>query len=364
MSSVETSAAQGDIVSVYPKIVGTFVLMRIVCWTILILEMCKVDMHGIDSAIVETSSAMEICYCQLMFYGTLHYGLISSARLENICRVAFFLDGTALLVKGFTVFSADTVEDLIAGMNATAMGVAQDMSSSIQGGIIWFGAMAIYSMWVGVQMLAVSRVRIFDYVPRERLAAFSDRNTKIYAVSLAIQVLIGGALVVYACVNDESPEAEVRFSKTIVAVTQLSFAIGQAYTFKMLIFDTCGQTIRGWLRGEPGMDGRRNPIHKAVAVTLTFLWMIVVVLATIFALIANSTTDGFEYQTLAMGTMQLHNAFQFSAWAVFCHDMGMNRTHLFKGLEKGEERFKIWRDALPNKATSTEGGKQNKVVPL
>ena len=39
-------------------------------------------------------------------------------------------------------------------------------------------------------------------------------------------------------------------------------------------------------------------------------------------------------------------------------------NELISRASERELRFKIWRDALPNKATSTEGGKQNKVVPL
>ena len=127
---------KGDIVSTYPRIVGTFVLLRLVCWTILILEMADVDMgSGISMAIVETSSAMEIVYCQLMFYGTLHFGLLSSERLEWICRVAFLLMAP-LLIKGFTVHSSVTAG---AGGRAERYrpGEPVDMSGSIRTGIIW-----------------------------------------------------------------------------------------------------------------------------------------------------------------------------------------------------------------------------------
>ena len=167
---------------------------------------------------------------------------------------------------------------------------------------------------------------------------------RIYVACLALQLLLGGYLVLYSVLTDDSPEQQIRFTMTTVAVTQFSFGFGQAYTFKMLIFDTCGQTIGGFLRGEPAMDGRHNRKHKWAAVLLTLSWLLVVTLAVPMAWAAKSTTNGFEYQIFSMRQLQLHVVFQFSAWAVFCHDMGMNRAHLCS-VVKGEQQLAMWRAA-------------------
>ena len=44
-------------------------------------------------------------------------------------------------------------------------------------------------MWIGVQMLAVSRIRILSTV-HPASAAFSDKNTRIYVACLALQLLL------------------------------------------------------------------------------------------------------------------------------------------------------------------------------
>ena len=341
LATATPAAPAGDILSIYPKVVATFVVMRLTCWIVLFLEVSGV-VGPVGYAIVQAGSAMEITYCQLMFFGTLHRGLVSSNRLEWICRVTFVVDGVALLVRGFTVFRPDTVVELLQAENATANGLAVDMAGSIQGGIIWFVAMALFSMWIGVQLLAVSRIRIHSHT--ESLSDFSTRNTRIYCAALVVQLLLGVLLVVYTLSNDATPEQKVRARKTVNAVVSFSMAIGQAYTFKMFIFNSGGQTISGYLRGDVGANGRKGTIHKTVAIVLTLCWFGVVTLGAIFALAATSTTDGFEYQTLAMDTLQLQIVFQFSPWAVFCHDMGMNRTHLCN-VAKGEERFAQFRDA-------------------
>ena len=81
-------AVPRDIVAAYPQLVGPFALFNIMGWTFCLLEVWGA-VGGIGYTIMDGTYPIDIAFCQLMFWGTLHYGPIPDGRLALICRVAF-----------------------------------------------------------------------------------------------------------------------------------------------------------------------------------------------------------------------------------------------------------------------------------
>jgi len=335
--------AGGDIVSYYPKLVGFFVLLQLIGWSCTLIE----SFGGLDNSLVlfvfgDMTFALDISMCQVMFYGTLHRGPVSDDRLKWVCRVAFVVDGFCYLARAFTSFRPRSVADFFALRNATALGAMPDIDvmlrSGMQAGVIYFVALAFFSNIVGVAFLSVSRLRVVEWMPRSALPAFSDLGTRVYLSLIGVQLLLVVAMVAYALGADPNDaEQVVRVTKTTDAAKNWSTAIGQVYAFYTLIFLTTGQTARGLLRCESGKNGRKWAIHKAAAIAITILWQVLCLLFFVLALVAGSTTDGFAFNDLAMGQLNLHNLTQFTVWFIVMHDFEFNTTHL-RSVDRGETR--------------------------
>ena len=88
VASESVAAAQGDIVSMYPHLVGPFAVFQIIGWAFSLLEVAG-SVGPIGFTIMESTYPVDIAFCQLMFWGTLHFGPISDGRLSMLCRLAF-----------------------------------------------------------------------------------------------------------------------------------------------------------------------------------------------------------------------------------------------------------------------------------
>lgn len=347
MASKDASTANGDIVSMYPKVVGFFVFLQLCGWVCTLFEVGNPSDSLVAFTTGEMLFALDISLCQVMFYGTLHNGPVSDERLKWICRVAFVVDGVVLLVRGLRVFRPTSVANYELGLNMTLQGLPLDFelafSSGLKNGTIYFLALAGFSNILGVAFLSVSRLRIVEWTPKSELRALAETAMKAFALTIGVQVLLGAAMVIHVASLDRTDaEQIVRATKLTEACKNFSTAAGQITGYYFIIFGSCGQTISGFLKGEVARNGRKGTWHKVVAIAIFFAWQTLCLVFVLLALLAESTTRGFDFNDLAMGTLSMHNGTQFTIWFVCMHDFEFTTTHM-RSMEKGEARVAAYR---------------------
>ena len=96
MAATKTSASdapakkRGDIVSEYLYLVIPFACVQAASWTLSLLQTFGI-MGRTAWAASDAMTPIDISFCQMMFWGTLHYGPISDSRLQIVCRMAFLV---------------------------------------------------------------------------------------------------------------------------------------------------------------------------------------------------------------------------------------------------------------------------------
>ena len=230
----EAKPKEKDIVNTYPKLVGSFVALQVVTWVLALLEAAGV-LGVIADALNTQCGVIDVNLCLMMFFGTLHHGMLSDKRLAIVCRVAFCVDAACYFLRYAFVFRPAT---LILAMNVSVTAevpTAAVITGYVNGGI-WLFIMVVIVAWLGIRMLELGRRRLFEH---GSLAAFSDRFLRVSLGLLGLQL----AFMVYVLiVSATAVTAEERFYAQQVVDKSFNFTsvIAQLYGFKVMIFDGSG----------------------------------------------------------------------------------------------------------------------------
>lgn len=227
-----------DVVSEYPKLVGSFIILQCFCWAVAILEAARA-MGPIANVLGTEGASFDIAICNMMFFGTLHKGLISDKRLAWVCRIAFLVDGVILFMTYSTIFRPSTLEE---ALNYTATGEVVSMLSGFINASVWLFMMAFVSAWIGIRMLELARRRLFEQAAQSP-GEFSDRFVRVYVALIAVQLVVSTTVTVVAALV-RTTEAQFRMSQVVGPSFNFNIMLGQVYGFKCMTFDATGQTLR------------------------------------------------------------------------------------------------------------------------
>jgi hypothetical protein len=273
---------KGDIISTYPKMVSSYVVIQLVSYVCSLLSTFGVR-GATATAVAAHLAPVETTLCQMMFMTTMHNGPVSDGRLINVCRVGFLIDGIVLFVGSATVFRPESVADAVAAVNLTAIGGTPNNTSGLIGGIIWFIALGVIPGWLGVNMLTLIRRRLLE---RPGLGAFCDQATRAFLCLMVVQVVVSISTLVPLALAT-GVEAEIRGRKIVGCASNVNFMIPLLFGMKLAFFDTTGTTVAHWLTCGPT---RRIPTSLNVGVSMVILHFLITVIPFVLLLGAASTT--------------------------------------------------------------------------
>lgn len=328
-NKIDSLGKRGDIVAEYKSIVVPFIVLQIIGWGFCFAEVARA-IGPTGNAIVQALTPIDINFCQLLFFGTLHYGLLDDGRLCWVCRIAFVVDGCAMLISGALVFRPSDTQQAIDALDPSYV---PNMTQGWIGGAIWFFMYAVFSAWIGVQTLAVSRRRILDGVGEAGLAAFSNKQIKAQLVALAAQAAIGVWMAVQTqTAAAQTAEAQIRAANNDGNLMNVSFMLAQVYSFKILLFDATGARMGDFFR----CKGTRA---SYVAACFVVLYVGIVLFNCAVGLTAPSSTDGlYLLMGELTGTYQLQNTAMVCIWIATANNFGMTLSH-FRNVQVAEDKL-------------------------
>jgi hypothetical protein len=303
-TAVAATDGVGDIVSQYPYLVGPFAALQIIGWLLALLELGHV-VGPVGYAAQDALFPIDIAFCQMMFWGTLHHGPISDGRLALICRIAFVVEGIVVVTSSLAIFRPTSVADALAALNGTSVFDLPSLTFNYALGAFWFVVFVPFSAYVGTTVLQVGRRRLIENTPETSLAPFSSNFLRFYVIILALQLTIVGVTVALTA-GAEGVEAEVLQSKLNYALRALSLVLAQLLGWKAIIFNAAGHTLSEFWAG-------RAPKTTYAAVLCAVLYVAMVLADLISLAIANDSTDPILiYHTVyAVG---LENVPMFGVW--------------------------------------------------
>lgn len=320
---------KGDIISTYPKMVSSYVVIQLVSYVCSLLSTFGVR-GATATAVAAHLAPIETTLCQMMFMTTMHNGPVSDGRLINVCRVGFLIDGIMLFVGSATVFRPESVADAVAAVNLTAIGGTPNNTSGLIGGIIWFIALGVIPGWLGVNMLTLIRRRLLE---RPGLGAFCDQATRAFLCLMVVQVVVSISTLVPLALAT-GVEAEIRGRKIVGCASNVNFMIPLLFGMKLAFFDTTGTTVAHWLTCGPT---RRIPTSLNVGVSMVILHFLITVIPFVLLLGAASTTaTAFAiHDLLAQG---IYTAPMFAAFFCAAILLGGGRELLGLDMDAAERR--------------------------
>jgi len=330
----------GDIVSNYKLLVGSYLALQIACWVLALTEVGgATGPHAF--AAVEASLPVDVTFCLMMFLGTLHHGLLPDDRLRIVCRIAFLVDGTALLINHSVIIRPMSLADALAYANATLSEPTWSNAWRYLTAGYWWLAEGVLSATIGVNVLASIRRRVCDGAAADR-AAFSAHFLRVYCAMLALQV----GLMAWAVANIASAtttDAEILATKTNDALCSLSLALAQSYAMKCAIFDATGRTVGQFVTG-------KGSTASYVALVFWLIWIGCILTGLLLCLSASSSGDSalLVADLLNQGPV-LAIMPNFLVWATAGFNMGLSPYHLVsvetgeRKREAGENFFAKWR---------------------
>ena len=320
---------KGDIISTYPKMVSSYVVVQLVSYVCSLLSTFGVR-GATATAVAAHLAPIETTLCQMMFMTTMHNGPVSDGRLINVCRVGFLIDGIVLFVGSATVFRPESVADAVAAVNLTAIGGTPNNTSGLIGGIIWFIALGVIPGWLGVNMLTLIRRRLLE---RPGLGAFCDQATRAFLCLMVVQVVVSISTLVPLALAT-GVEAEIRGRKIVGCASNVNFMVPLLFGMKLAFFDTTGTTVAHWLTCGPT---RRIPTSLNVGVSMVILHFLITVIPFVLLLGAASTTaTAFAiHDLLAQG---IYTAPMFAAFFCAAILLGGGRELLGLDMDAAERR--------------------------
>lgn len=310
----------------YKGVVGLFVLLQIIGWAFSFGEAAQL-VGPTASAIVNGLTPMDVTFCQILFFGTLHHGLLDDGRLCWVCRIAFGVDGVAFLINSATVWRPQDTQEALDALDPNHV---PNMTQGYIGGLIWFVMYSVFSAWVGVQTLVVARLRVITGVGRDSIARFSTQLIRVQAASLMLQLAIGIWMAANIRAALELPaEQQIRASSTNGGLMNVSFMLAQLYAFKVVLLDATGATMADFFKCR---------VKRACYMGAAFvvLYIVITLGNALIMLTAPSSTDPlFLLARQLIGTYNLQNAAMIGVWVSAANNFGMTLSHL-RNTERAE----------------------------
>ena len=334
------SAKGGDIVSKYPHLVYPFALFQILGWSF-----CLAEAFGavgpVGYTIMDGTYPVDIAFCQLMFWGTLHFGPIDDSRLANICRAAFCIEALVLLVSCVTVFRPNAVADALSNGNVTSLfgmefhGLPRMFLGYIEAAW-WFVVFVPFAAWIGSAALMVGRRRLVMHVPPTKLAAFSTRFIRRYILIFAVQ----GTLWMWSVVNTlraDTVEAQIMAGKINYVLRAVSLVFSMMPGVHAIIFTCAGVSHAQLISGKA---------PRATKLACVFVVLYIVVVAFDFALVfsAKNSTDPLLNIHSVIELFGLENVPMMGLWLCASYQFGLKFGHLLGKFEQTEARLAAKRE--------------------
>ena len=334
------AAAQGDIVSMYPHLVGPFAVFQIIGWAFSLLEVAG-SVGPIGFTIMESTYPVDIAFCQLMFWGTLHFGPISDGRLSMLCRLAFCIEAIVFVTSCLAVFRPNAVADAIGNGNTTTVfGMEFDDLPKMFLGYIqaawWFVVFVPFAAWIGTTALMVGRRRLVQRLPHSELATFSSRFMRWYVLIFALQAGIG----IWAMVNTataRTAEDAVLTKKINYALRAVSLFFSMTPGLHAIIFTAAGVSHQTFKSG-------KAPVATYVAAALVVAYIAVVAFDVAIVFSAQTSTDAILGVHGVIELFGLENVPMMGVWLCAAYQFGLKFGHL-RNFDKTEERLDAKRQA-------------------
>ena len=336
-SAIEAQPRRGDVVSKYPYLVLPFILFQIASWVLSGLQVANVLTGRWPWAASSSMTPIDIAFCQMMFWGTLHFGPLSDGRLSLVCRLAFLVEAASFVANTLTIWRPLTVDEANAGETTPfdADQVERMIVAYVHTGV-WLFVWAIFSAWIGTTALQVGRRRLLARVGADALPAFSSRLLRAYAVVLAVQVAnVGWATWRSWEAHASSVEAEVYTRKVDYVSTSVSMCLAQLYGLKVVIFDASGTTVAQAARGRGGW-------RLYVACFFVVVYVLLVVADSVLVAIAADSSDPLLFVPDLVQKYLLDNVPYVLAWFAAMANFGLSIHHFvpWRSVDATEEMLK------------------------
>jgi len=315
-----------DIVGAYPHLVGPFALFQIVGW---IFALCEVFgwVGKVGYTVMDGTYPVDIAFCQLMFWGTLHFGPISDGRLSLVCRIAFCIEAVVICASCIAVFRPNAVADAVSGGNTTTIfGLEFEELPQMFLGYIeavwWFVVFVPFAAWIGTTTLMVGRRRLVQHLPPSELAPFSTAFMRWYVLIFAIQ----GALSVWSIVRtmraeDATAEEQILTDKGNYSLRAVSLVFSMLPGVHAIIFTCAGVTHEQFF-------ARQAPRATYLAASFTLLYILIVAFDAVLVACASSSTDPLLQVHGVIELFGLENLPMMGLWLCAGYQFGLKFGHL------------------------------------
>ena len=336
----EAVKKRGDIVSEYKGLVASFLVLQLCSWTVGILQLFSA-LGAVGYELMSALSPLDISFCQMMFWGTMHYGPISDGRLSLVCRIAFLIEGAVFVTNSLTIYQPQSVAEAFQ-FNGTDVGEAFKELSTWSlfvhyfRAFLWFCVWIPFSAWIGTTALQVGRRRLLENVPAASLAPFSTIFLRVYVVIVGAQLLLTAWNVARTAASADE-EALVFATKLNYAVTAFSMFLAQVPGWKAVMFDATGVTLADFRAG-------KAPCATYLAGMFTVLYFVVVVVDfALFAVATGSEDPVLRVHNVYSG-LSMQNNLIFAVWLCAAYGFGLKPSHMI-AFEKTEEKLRNRRKA-------------------
>ena len=357
---VSAEPTRGDIVAEYPYLVGPFAIFQIIGW-----GFCLAEVFGwvgaVGYTVMDGTYPVDIAFCQLMFWGTLHYGPISDGRLSMVCRIAFCIEAVIIVTTCIAVFRPNAVADAISNGNTTSLfgmefeGLPKMFLGYIEA-VWWFVVFVPFAAWIGTTALMVGRRRLVEHLPAQELNAFSTRFMRWYILIFAVQASIS----IWSIVNTavvQTHEDAILSGKINYALRAVSLVFSMLPGIHAIIFTAAGVSHEQVLAG-------KAPCATYLACVCVVAYIAIVTFDFVLVFMAKSSTDPILNIHGVIELFGLENMPMMGLWLCAAYQFGLKFGHILGNFEKTEERLLAKRQQANNGMVESSRTANNKVVPL
>ena len=343
--------ARGDIVSEYKWLVLPFLIFNTTSWILAILEIAGVVGPAAYAA-MDALYPVDISFCQMMFWGTLHYGPIKDDRLAIVCRIAFIIEAACYVVRNVVIFQPATIQDAISYANSSSVGSPKCATLHFSYLRAAFSSSCLVLRLVGTTCLQIGRRRLLSHVSAPSLSRFSTRFLRGYVVILAIQLAIC-AVCAWRVASATTLDEEVLATKLNYTLRAVSGICAQILGWKAVVFDASGKSIQQW------RSGKGTRLQTAAVMCGTLFVMVVFFDLVLFAFATSSADSILTFHNwLEVG---FENLPMMGLWLCAMVNFGISLQHFhpLRSVDKTEELLE--RKALGETTLSSQ--RTSKVSP-